>query len=103
VVERIADVARAAMRPAPVVVGLLRDATRSREELVAVAFLNGLHHDYRRAALGHAATSAARRRSRSAARPARNRARSLMPVPVENGGLGQPILDAKALEHLEVR
>ena len=35
VVGRIADVARAATRPAPVVVGLLRDVTRSREELVA--------------------------------------------------------------------
>ena len=31
----IASVARAATRPAPMVVGLLRDATRSREELVA--------------------------------------------------------------------
>ena len=34
-VGRIADVARAATRPAPVVVGLLGDVTRSREELVA--------------------------------------------------------------------
>jgi hypothetical protein len=34
-VGRMADVARAATRPVPVVVGLLRDATRSREELVA--------------------------------------------------------------------
>ena len=35
VIGRIADVARTATRPAPVVLGLLRDVTRSREELVA--------------------------------------------------------------------